>query len=177
MENLQRYPCEVNSSTLRMIHDAKFSAFENHTIGIGSKLLKRMGYEGKGLGINGQGIVNPIKVEELPCRTELGYFRREAEKCAIIASEQSMTDDEKPSTDFSKLTVEAQDVEIPSVSSPHNLNSVRNVEIPISGTNMRLLTKTRYKEEELGVKIQGITQSLEVEQRPQFERLGCIEGQ
>jgi len=25
-----------------------------------------MGYEGKGLGINSQGIANPIKVEELP---------------------------------------------------------------------------------------------------------------
>ena len=30
-------------------------------------MLKRMGYEGKGLGINGQGIFNPIKVEELAC--------------------------------------------------------------------------------------------------------------
>ena len=49
-----------------MFPDDDFDMFENHTTGIGSKLLKRMGYEGKGLGINGQGIINPIKVEELP---------------------------------------------------------------------------------------------------------------
>ena len=49
-----------------MCLDDDFTIFENHTTRIGSKLLKGMGYEGKGLRINGQGIVNPIKVEELP---------------------------------------------------------------------------------------------------------------
>ena len=69
LEKLQCDPCEVksNSPTSCMCRDDDFVVFENHTIGIGSKLLKKMGYEGKGLGINGQGIVNPIKVEELPC--------------------------------------------------------------------------------------------------------------
>lgn len=49
-----------------MFPDNDFTVFENRTTGIGSKLLKIMGYEGKGLDVNGQGIVNPIKVEELP---------------------------------------------------------------------------------------------------------------
>ena len=65
LEKLQRDPCQVKSSSLNscMFPDDDFVVFENHTIGIGSKVLKRMGYEGRGLGINGQGIVNPIKVE------------------------------------------------------------------------------------------------------------------
>jgi hypothetical protein len=32
-----------------------------------------MGYEGKGLGIEGQGIVNPIEVVEIPRYLRLGY--------------------------------------------------------------------------------------------------------
>jgi len=40
---------------------------------------------------------------------------------------------------------------------------VGDVEIPITGTNMRLLTRMRYKEEKvLSVNNQGITQPLEV---------------
>jgi len=43
---------------------------------------------------------------------------------------------------------------------------------------MRLLTRMRYKEEkELGVNNQGITQPLEVVQRPQFAGLGYVEGE
>ena len=68
--------------------------FENHTIGIGSKLLKKMGYEGKGLGVNGQGIVNPIKVEELPRQAGLGYVKKEVGECNKTVSEPPMTDDE-----------------------------------------------------------------------------------
>lgn len=66
-----------------MFPDDDFVVFENHTTGIGSKLLKRMGYEGKCLGINGQGIVNPIKVEELPRQGRLGYVRKEVGECAM----------------------------------------------------------------------------------------------
>lgn len=74
--------------------------------------------------------------------------------------------------------VEVKDVEIPSVSYSHSLISVGNVEIPISGTNMRLLTRMSYKEEEvLGVNNQGIIEPLEVERRTQFATLGSTEGQ
>jgi len=41
--------------------------------------------------------------------------------------------------------------------------SIGDLDIPITGTKMRLLTRTRHEEEEkLGVNNQGITQPLEV---------------
>jgi len=94
------------------------------------------------------------------------------------ALKQPMIDDGNPSSVIFNLTVEVKDVDFPSVSSSHSIIFVGNVGIPIKGTNMRLFTRTRYKEEEgIGVKIKGITQPLEVEQRPLFARLGCTEGQ
>lgn len=50
---------------------------KTHTTTIGSKLMKNMGYEGKRLGVNGQGIVNPIQVVELPQYVGLGYVKEE----------------------------------------------------------------------------------------------------
>ena len=47
--------------------------FEKHTRGIGSKLMMKRGYEGKGLGKHAQGIVEPIMVEERPKYLGLGY--------------------------------------------------------------------------------------------------------
>ena len=78
LERLQHNPYAVKGSSPSscVFLDDDFTVFENHTTGIGSKLLKKMGYEGKGLDINGQRIVNPIKVEELPDQVGLGYVRK-----------------------------------------------------------------------------------------------------
>ena len=174
---LQRDPCEVKSNYLNscMCPDDDFVVFENHTTRIGSKLLKKMGYEGKGLGINGQGIVNPIKVEKLPRQAGLGYVRKEFWECAMTASEPPTTDDEKPSSVLSKSTEEVKDVDFLSVSSSHSMISVGDLEIPITGTNMRLLTRMRHdKKEKLGVNNQGITQPLEVVHKHRFAGLRLI---
>lgn len=153
LENLQHNSCEVkiNSSTPCIFLDKDFIAFKEHTTCIDSKLLNRMGYEGKGLDINDHGIINLIKVAELHQHTGLGYVRKEIVECANIASKPSMIDDENPSPILSKSTVEVKDVELSSVSSSHNIISVGNLEMPITRTSMRLIIKMRYKGEGLGI--------------------------
>jgi len=152
-----------------MCPDDDFIVSENHTTRIGSKLLKKIGYEVKGLGVNGEGIVNPIKVEELPCRIGVGYIRKEVGECVETASEPPTTDDERPSYVLSKSTEEVKDVDFLSMLSSHNMIYVGDVEIPTTGKTMRLLTRTRHEEEkELGVNNQSITQPMEVMKRPQF---------
>ena len=53
--------------------DAYIGSFEKHTKGIGSKLMSKMGYEGKGLGRHAHGIVERIIIEERPQYLGLGY--------------------------------------------------------------------------------------------------------
>lgn len=52
-----------------------------------------MGYQGKGLNINGNGIINPIKVDELARHVRLGYNRKEVWECSKTASNPPTTDD------------------------------------------------------------------------------------
>lgn len=84
--------------------DDEFVAFEKHTIGIGSKLLKKIGYQGKGLDIHCEGIVSPIKVEELPHYIGLGYVIKEV-------GEWSRTTSEKPTTEDGSASSHSNDSE------------------------------------------------------------------
>ena len=68
--------CSVSLSS-NSSKDECLGGFENHTRGIGSKLLLKMGYEGKGLGKHAQGIVEAIVVEERPKYCGLGYERQD----------------------------------------------------------------------------------------------------
>jgi hypothetical protein len=67
--------CSVNESACSFPshQNDSFGASEKHTRGIGFNMITKMSYEGKGLGINGQGIVNLIEVLERHCYVGLGY--------------------------------------------------------------------------------------------------------
>ena len=82
---------EVNNSSLSSFSSKNVyvGSFEKHTRGIGSKLMSKMDYEGKGVGKHAQDIVEPIMVEERPTYLDLGYGQSygESSKAAMKASE------------------------------------------------------------------------------------------
>lgn len=64
MERAPRHPSS---------YAADFGAFEAHTTGFGSRLMRRMGYvEGGGLGPNGRGISEPVSQSRRPKNLGLG---------------------------------------------------------------------------------------------------------
>jgi hypothetical protein len=66
-ENISEVCSEDSSSNFPHSHQVGFGEFKKHTKGVGLRIQTKMGYEkGKGLGCRGQGIVNPIEVEERP---------------------------------------------------------------------------------------------------------------
>jgi hypothetical protein len=58
------------------------------------KLLTKMGYEGKGLGNKGQGIVNPIEVVEIPRYLGLGYGEVEIGECSKTLEASDASNDQ-----------------------------------------------------------------------------------
>jgi hypothetical protein len=55
------------------LYNFKLGEFENHIRGIGSKLLRKMGYYGKGIGKTRQGILGPIVATPLVKHEDLGF--------------------------------------------------------------------------------------------------------
>jgi hypothetical protein len=67
------------SSSPHQDENVSLDGFKEHTYGIGYKLVTKMGYDGKGLGINGQGMTNPIQAEERPRYAGLKYGQEKME--------------------------------------------------------------------------------------------------
>lgn len=66
----------------------------------------------------------------------------------MIVSKPPKTNDEQLSSVLCKSKEEVKDVDFLLVSSSHSIMYVGYLEIPITGTNMRLLTRMRHKEKE-----------------------------
>lgn len=106
LHDIEMHPHQAQEALTKKMHEAKVihsnfflvsssercvGSFENNTRGIGSMLMFKMGYEGKGLGKHAQGMVEPILVEEWTNKFGLGYvkFNGEDSKAMKACEENS----------------------------------------------------------------------------------------
>ena len=91
--------CNVGFSS-NSSHVECFGVFDNHTRGIGSKLLLKMGYEGRGLEKHAQGVVGHIAIEERPKYWGLGYEQKDGAYSKVEETRETI-----PRTTFVAISI------------------------------------------------------------------------
>jgi hypothetical protein len=74
--------------------DDELGCFEKHTMGIGSKIMHKMGFDGKCLAKNGKGIQNPIEICIRPRNEGLGYEGNISNGNIKFVKEETLTTNE-----------------------------------------------------------------------------------
>lgn len=146
----------------------KLGAWEKNTKGFGSRILSKMGWKGKGLGKNEQGMVNPI---ETKVRAERGGLREEDVAPARTVEKKrskTMNVDEMDEATFRTLTNRQQKSKLYRRHVSEDLEEDAQVILDMRGPEKRVYTSmdqinTNYEEVDINeLKI------IQLEQRKKF---------